>query len=58
MAEIGRVQTTRTPWPTTAHTVKPTGEQQRQPDKQHKQKDDEREQRDDDDGLNHIDEYA
>lgn len=58
MAEIGRVQTTRIPWPTTPHAIKPTGEQQRQPDKQHKQKDDEREPRDDDDGFNHIDEYA
>lgn len=58
MAEIGRVQTTRIPWPTTTHGVKPAGEQQRQPGRQDKQKDDERERRDDDDGLNHIDEYA
>jgi len=57
MAEIGRIQIPRNPWPTTAHSVKPTGEQQRQPDKQYKQQDDHDKQEDDkDDG--HIDEYA
>jgi hypothetical protein len=57
MAEIGRVQTTQIPWPTTANAVKPAGEQQRQPNKQYKQQDD-RDKRDDDKDPNHIDEYA
>ena len=57
VAEIGQVRTTPTPWPTTAHTVKPTGQQPRQSDKQYKQQD-EQDNRDDDKDSGHIDEYA
>jgi hypothetical protein len=57
MAEIGRIQIPRIPWPTTAHAVKPTGEQQRQPDKHYKQQD-EPDKQDDAKDDGHIDEYA
>jgi hypothetical protein len=57
MAEIGPVRTTPFPWPTTAHSVKPTGQQQQQSDKQQKQKD-EQDDQDDENGFGHIDEYA
>ena len=57
MAEIGQVRNTPFPWPTATHAVKPSGQQQRQPDKQYKPHDD-RDEHDDDDGANHIDEYA
>ena len=57
MAEIGRIQITRIPWPNTTHTVKSTGEEQRPPDKQYKQQDD-RDKREEDKDDGHIDEYA
>ena len=57
MAEIGQVRTTPFPWPTTAHAVKPSDQQQRQSEKQYKQQDD-RDGHDDDSDNNHIDEYA
>lgn len=57
MAEIGRVQIPRIPWPTAPHSVKPTGEQQRQPDKRHKHQD-EHDKHEDDSNDSHIDEYA
>jgi hypothetical protein len=57
MAEIGQVRTTPFPWPTTAHAVKPSGQQQRQSEKQYKQQDDQDDHKDDADPT-HIDEYA
>lgn len=57
MAEIGQVRTTPFPWPTTAQTIKPSGQQQRQSDKQYKQQDEHNEP-EDENGGNHIDEYA
>ena len=57
MADIGQVRTTPFPWPTTAQTIKPSGQQQRQPEKQYKPKD-EHDDHEDDNGDTHIDEYA
>ena len=57
MADIGQVRTTPFPWPTTAQTIKPSGQQQRQPEKQYKPKDD-HDDHEDDNGETHIDEYA
>ena len=57
MAEIGQVRTTPFPWPTTAHAVTPSDQQQRHSEKQYKQQDD-RDGPDDDNDSNHIDEYA
>lgn len=57
MAEIGQVRNMPFPWPAATHSIKPTGQQQRQPDK-HKQHQDKHDEHDDEDGFNHIDEYA